>query len=385
MIDTSGRQEYLTRRFARLVAICGLCIGAIWSFEVVARPTPPAWWLLSGYFLLLIILAVIAVWASKARLRVLRALMAFSAVFGFSLQLLTYPATPVQASSYYWEISWMLTGIYLCFIALLFTTSRPFLTINLITAVTATFPALSFWVTYGSWPLQFWVITLVQFTNVGYPMLLLELRSRMTQYGVRQDRWRWRVTESAALREKLREERRLGTLLHDNILGVMSQIMWSGGEITDDLRTSVRGALTLLHDAERPGENEMNVHEIRTILETALRETDPDIDCSISATHGSLPENVIATVTAALMEALRNSAKHAPGSHRSVRAELSGSSVRIVASDDGPGFTIGSVNSDRLGVSRSISGRMRDLPGGSAEINSAPGAGTVVILEWNRQ
>lgn len=385
MIDTSGRQEYLTRRFARLVAICGLCIGAIWSFEVVARPTPPAWWLVGGYFLLFITLAVIAVWASGTRLRVLRALMASSAVFGFSLQLLTYPAGPVPISSYYWEISWMLTGIYLSFIALLLKTSRPFLTINLVAAVAATFPALSFWVTYGSWPLQFWVITLVQFTNVGYPMLLLELRARMTQYGARQDRWRRRVAESAALREKLREERRLGTLLHDNILGVMSQIMWSGGEITDDLRTSVRGSLTLLHDAERPGENEMSVQEIRTIVETALSETDPDIDCSISATHGSLPENVIATVMAALMEALRNSAKHAPGSHRSVRAELSGSSVRVVASDEGPGFTIDSVNSDRLGVSRSISGRMRDLPGGSAKINSAPGTGTVVILEWNRQ
>lgn len=79
----------------------------------------------------------------------------------------------------------------------------------------------------------------------------------MTQYGARQDRYRRRVAESAALREKLHEERRLGTLLHDNILGVMSQIIWSGGEITDDLRTSVRGSLTLIHDAERPGENEM--------------------------------------------------------------------------------------------------------------------------------
>lgn len=385
MINSSGRQEYLTRMFARLVAICGLCIGAIWSFEAVARPAPPAWWLVSGYILLLIILAAIAVWASRARLQVLRALMAFSTVFGFSLQLLTYPAAPVPVSSYFWEISWLLTGIYLSFIALLFKTNRPYLTINLIAAVTATFPALSFWATYGSWPFQFWVITLAQFTNVGYPTLLLELRARMMQYGARQDRWRRRVAESAALREKLREERRLGTLLHDNILGVMSQIIWSGGEITDDLRTSVRGALTLLHDAERPGENEISVQEIRTIIETALRETDPDINCSISATQGALPENVIATFMAALMEALRNSAKHAPGAPRSVRAELSGASVRVVASDDGPGFTVGNVNPDRLGVSRSISGRMRDLPGGSAEINSAPGVGTVVVLEWIRQ
>lgn len=66
-------------------------------------------------------------------------------------------------------------------------------------------------------------------------MLLLELRVRMARFGARQDRWRQRVTESAATREQLREERRLGGILHDNILGVMTQIMWSGGEMTGEL------------------------------------------------------------------------------------------------------------------------------------------------------
>lgn len=385
MIDTSGRQEYLTRRFSRLVAICGLCLGAIWSFDLLVRPMHPAWWSICGYILVLATLALLAVRADVMRLRALRTFMWVSTLLGLALQLLTFPATRGPISPVVWEISWTLTGIYLCFIALLLETNRPHLAINLIAAVVALFPALSFWATYGYWPLHFWVVTLVQFTNVGFPMMLNELRSRLTTFGARQDRWRRRVTESAAMREELREERRLEGVLHDHILGVMSQIIWSNGEITNDLRTSLRAALALIRSGERPGEDRISVQEIRTIVETALRDTDTDIAYSVTATGGALPENVVATVMAALMEAVRNSAKHAPGSHRTVRAEFSDTSVRVVVLDDGPGFVVESVPTDRLGVSRSISGRMRDLPGGSSQIKSTPGAGTVVILEWSRQ
>ncbi|MBC9926600.1 MULTISPECIES: sensor histidine kinase [unclassified Leucobacter] len=384
MIDSAGREETLTRNFARLVAICGLCIGGIWVLELVTRPTQPVWWSIFGYIILLLAMFSITVGARAMRMSALRAIMGLSVVLGFALQLLTFPAMRGTVSPVVWEVSWMFAGVYLCFIALQLDMSRPQLTVNLIAAVTATFPALSFWATYDFWPLHLWVVTLVQFTNVGFPMLLLEVRARMSQYGVRQDRWRLRVTESAAARERLREERRLGRILHDNILGVMNQVMWSGSEITDDLRASVREALALLHRAERPGESEMSVREIRTVVEAAMREANPDVDCFIVEADGSLPENVVATFLAALMEALRNSAKHAPGSQRAVCAELAGDCVNVVVSDDGPGFVPESVSPNRLGVSRSISERMRDLPGGAARITSAPGEGTVVILTWKR-
>jgi hypothetical protein len=53
--------------------------------------------------------------------------------------------------------------------------------------------------------------------------------------------------------------------------------------------------------------------------------------------------------------------------------------------DDGVGFKQSLVRPERLGVARSISGRMNELPGGYAVIDSRPGRGTIVLLGWVRR
>ncbi len=61
--------------------------------------------------------------------------------------------------------------------------------------------------------------------------------------------------------------------------------------------------------------------------------------------------------------------------------------VRVTIRDDGPGIPDGrlaeAAAAGRLGVSHSISGRLRDL-GGSATISSVPGEGTEVELRLPR-
>jgi signal transduction histidine kinase len=64
-----------------------------------------------------------------------------------------------------------------------------------------------------------------------------------------------------------------------------------------------------------------------------------------------------------------------------------GPAVSVTIRDDGPGMPAGrlteAASEGRLGVSHSITGRIRDL-GGSVEISSNPGAGTEVRLRVPR-
>ncbi|HEY9424929.1 MAG TPA: ATP-binding protein, partial [Microterricola sp.] len=116
-----------------------------------------------------------------------------------------------------------------------------------------------------------------------------------------------------------------------------------------------------------------------------------------------VPAPAAEALLAACGEAVRNSIEHAAG----VRAESVGGEVPVTADthrierrievrasddavtvgvrDDGVGFEQSLVRPERLGVVRSIRGRMNELPGGYAVIDSRPGRGTVVMLGWVRR
>ena len=73
-----------------------------------------------------------------------------------------------------------------------------------------------------------------------------------------------------------------------------------------------------------------------------------------------------------------NAARHGGGAV-SVFAEVDESVVEVFVRDRGPGFVVDDVPPDRRGVRESIVGRMA-RNGGTAEIVTAPGAGTQVRL-----
>jgi signal transduction histidine kinase len=97
-----------------------------------------------------------------------------------------------------------------------------------------------------------------------------------------------------------------------------------------------------------------------------------------------LPPRAADALIGALVQALDNSIKHAgPLASCVARAVPSGDGgVRITVQDDGRGFDFSSVAGARLGVRVSIIERVRAI-GGTAEIRSAPGCGTTVVLEWS--
>ncbi len=102
-----------------------------------------------------------------------------------------------------------------------------------------------------------------------------------------------------------------------------------------------------------------------------------------------LDANVAEELCAAAGNALDNVAAHAgPGARAYVLLEDLGDSVTVSIRDDGTGIPPGrleeAVDQGRVGVAKSIVGRMNWL-GGSAKLSTGPGCGTEWELTLPRQ
>ncbi len=81
----------------------------------------------------------------------------------------------------------------------------------------------------------------------------------------------------------------------------------------------------------------------------------------------------------AAREAMVNAAKHSGADHIDVYSEVSEPAVEIFVRDRGQGFSMDDIDEDRLGLRRSVIGRM-DRFGGKASIRSTLGEGTEIEL-----
>jgi signal transduction histidine kinase len=117
---------------------------------------------------------------------------------------------------------------------------------------------------------------------------------------------------------------------------------------------------------------------LRHLTEAAQSRARITVDLSVG-NRRSLPEEVHVTFYRVAQEALNNVVRHAAAS--SARVELTGSeAVVLTVADDGEGFDPSRVSPDRLGV---VSMRERAASvGAHFTLETAPGRGTVVTLEW---
>jgi len=81
----------------------------------------------------------------------------------------------------------------------------------------------------------------------------------------------------------------------------------------------------------------------------------------------------------AAREAVLNAAKHSGADKIDVYAEISPSLAEVFVRDRGRGFEMGDIGEDRMGIRRSIIGRM-DRYGGKVDIRSTVGEGTEIHL-----
>jgi signal transduction histidine kinase len=79
-----------------------------------------------------------------------------------------------------------------------------------------------------------------------------------------------------------------------------------------------------------------------------------------------------------------NSVQHAGDGDvsRWVRVEQQGQGVLVEVGDEGRGFDVAAIPAERLGVRRSIVERVATVDG-RAEVHTAPGEGTRIVLTWS--
>lgn len=186
-------------------------------------------------------------------------------------------------------------------------------------------------------------------------------------------------------RERIRSEERtaLAAHLHDSVLQTLALIQRANDpqRMSHLARTQERELRAWLFgkSAEAPGETFAGVLEAMA----GRCESRHPVSVDVVVVGDAELDERLELMTAACGEAINNAAKHSGAPSVSVYAEAEPEVVTIYVRDEGTGFVAEAVGVDRRGISDSIQGRMRRA-GGSALIQSEPGAGTEVILTLPR-
>jgi signal transduction histidine kinase len=181
------------------------------------------------------------------------------------------------------------------------------------------------------------------------------------------------------------ERERLARSIHDSVLQVLARVRKRGKELGGEaaelaeLAGEQEVALRALVAAAPPESAADGTADLRPRLQIMATAA---VQVSVPGTAVQLPESAVTELAALVSEALSNVARHAgPGAHAWVLLEDLGNEVVISVRDDGRGIPAGRLEqaetTGRMGVARSIRGRVADL-GGTITLETAPGAGT----EW---
>ncbi|XTZ18135.1 sensor histidine kinase [Micromonospora echinospora] len=202
---------------------------------------------------------------------------------------------------------------------------------------------------------------------------------------------RQRLLREAVIARTAREtERRQNRDLHDTVLSTLTMV--GLGAVRADsplLRARAAADLRTLAAARSPADADVGATDRGDATYPAvdgwLREVAgrfPELPTVVDLAPGvTAPAAVAAAVAESTAAALANVLRHAPGA--AVRLRLSGLAGTVVVEvvDDGPGFDPARVPAHRYGLRESIRGRMTAV-GGRAVVDSAPGRGTRIRLEW---
>ncbi|MBW0110968.1 histidine kinase [Pseudonocardia sp. KRD-182] len=215
--------------------------------------------------------------------------------------------------------------------------------------------------------------------SIGYASTVLRRQA---------ERLRTAIGQQAAMAER----ERLARVVHDGVLQVLGYVHRRGQELGGD-------AASL---ASMAGEQEV---VLRTLLTTGGAPTGADglrdvadalrmlgvgrVSVSTPAHPVRLPAAAVGELVAVVGAALANVARHVgPDAPAWVLVEDLGDAVEISVRDEGPGIPDGRLDEaaeqGRLGVARSMRGRVRDL-GATITCETGPGRGTEWIIRMPRE
>jgi signal transduction histidine kinase len=180
------------------------------------------------------------------------------------------------------------------------------------------------------------------------------------------------------------ERERLARSIHDSVLQVLARVRRRGAELggeAAELATlagaqeiALRALVSSAHVSTENGDADLGAR--LKLLETER------FSVSVPATPVPLPAAVATELTSAVRETLANVEKHAGADAKAwVLLEDLGSEIVVSVRDDGvgiePGRVVEAEREGRMGIARSLRGRMAEL-GGSGTLETAPGDG----VEW---
>ena len=188
------------------------------------------------------------------------------------------------------------------------------------------------------------------------------------------------------------ERRRLARELHDETAQALTSILLGlktlerevGEEPLTVIRELVDSALgdvrRLTVELRPPALDDFGLGPALERLASVIEERSSlTVDVSVLVSEGSLPAEHAPAVYRIVQEALTNVVKHAGARTVSIVVAAGNSSVRAVIEDDGGGFERADVREQALGL---VGMRERaQLLGGRLDVQSAPGAGTTVVVE----
>ena len=167
--------------------------------------------------------------------------------------------------------------------------------------------------------------------------------------------------------KRVREEQRaeIAAHLHDSVLQTLALIQNRAGASSEVARIA-RAQERELREWLYAGTGTLD-SDLGTDLRDFAAALELDYPVRIEViTVGDALERASSEIAAAAREAMLNAARHA-GGDVSVYVESSASALDVYVRDRGPGFDLGGVPDDRLGVRESIIGRMRRA-GGKATV-----------------
>jgi signal transduction histidine kinase len=191
-----------------------------------------------------------------------------------------------------------------------------------------------------------------------------------------------------------RERERLARDIHDSVLQVLALVQRRGAEAggaaaeLGRLAGQQEAALRALVGEGWSASRATGASGDADLRQMVLPAQTDRVTVSVPAQAVLLDQAAASELTAAMRAALDNVRRHCGEQARAwVLVEDEPDLIRVTIRDNGPGIPDGrlaeAAADGRLGISHSISGRLRDL-GGSAIVSSVPGEGTEVELRLPR-
>jgi len=194
------------------------------------------------------------------------------------------------------------------------------------------------------------------------------------------------AADQARVETEIREKSRLGALVHDKVL---TALLLAAKATTPEEKAAASDlaikAITKLNEPARATDGALISGRsfFEALTKIALGQ-DALIRVSKSENESiELPDNVGGALTEAVLQAIINSQQHAGSwAVRELHLKSNSHGIKIVIKDNGRGFRMSRVPKNRFGIRVSIIERVQ-AAGGRAFIDSRPGAGTNIIIEWD--